>query len=175
MKIDYIGLIDGLRLIIPDIFHDFRGEYVETYNDMDWDLGVKFVQDDISVSKHNVLRGLHGDNITWKLVQCLFGSFYLVIVDCRKDSPTYNKWHGYTLNDKNRHQILIPPGCANGHLCLSDSCLFHYKQSAYYQGADKQFTLRWNALNEVFWPISNPVLSERDKNGFSLEELHGKN
>lgn len=171
MKINSIETIKDLKLIVPDIFYDFRGEYAETYNNKDWNLGIEFIQDDISVSSRNVLRGLHGDAVTWKLVQCLHGSLYLVVVDCRKDSYTYSKWYGYTLNDKNRHQILIPPGCANGYLCLSDSCIFHYKQSTYYQGADKQFTLRWNAVKAVFWPISNPILSSRDSNGASMGEL----
>ena len=171
MKIDSIEKINDMKLITPDIFYDFRGEYVETYNEKDWDIGIKFVQDDISISNYKVLRGLHGDKNTWKLVQCLQGSFYLVLVDCRENSPTYANWFGYCLNDKNRQQILIPAGCANGHLCLSEKCIFHYKQSEYYQGADKQFTLRWNALPDIFWPIDNPILSQRDRNGLNMEQL----
>jgi dTDP-4-dehydrorhamnose 3,5-epimerase len=161
--------ISGLKLIKPDVFYDFRGEYLETFNAQRYQFSdlkntpIKFVEDDISVSRQYVLRGLHGDSKTWKLIQCLWGEFYYVVADMRKDSPAYLKWEAFTLNDKNRLQVLVPAGCANGHLVLSERCIFSYKQSQYYSGMENQFTVRWNdpAL-AIWWPIEKPILSRRD-------------
>jgi dTDP-4-dehydrorhamnose 3,5-epimerase len=170
MKIIESNKIDGLRIIQTTVFHDFRGEYVETYSRDKYCFQkadgsqVIFVEDDISVSRRDVLRGLHGDGNTWKLIQCLFGAFYFVAVDLRPKSPTYLKWESLTLNDRNRLQVLVPAGCANGHLCLSEKCIFSYKQSEYYSGSEHQFTLRWDHPKvNIWWPISKPLLSMRDR------------
>ena len=118
------------------------------------------------MSKKNVLRGLHGDNKTWKLVSCPYGKFLLVVVNCDKESRNYLKWKSWTLSQENGIQILIPPNYANGHLCLSDTCLFHYKLSykGSYLDANQQFSMRWNdpKLN-INWKIKKPILSSRDK------------
>jgi dTDP-4-dehydrorhamnose 3,5-epimerase len=169
MEVCESKVISGLKVITPDVFYDFRGEYVGTFNARRYQFfdqagrQIEFVEDDISVSRMGVLRGLHGDNKTWKLIQCLYGDFYYVVVDMRKDSPTYLNWEAFAVNDKNRKQVLVPAGCANGHLCLSKSCIFSYKQSEYYDGAEKQFTVRWDdpKLN-IYWPVKAPILSERD-------------
>ena len=169
MVIENSKKIEDLKVITPKVFYDFRGEYVETFRESKYKFSdrngnpVVFVEDDISMSKKDVLRGLHGDPKTWKLIQCLYGEIYVVVVDMRKDSPTYLNWESFAVNEKNRKQILIPAGCANGHLCLHDKCIFSYKQSQYYDGMDKQFTVRWDdpKLN-IFWPIKNPILSQRD-------------
>jgi dTDP-4-dehydrorhamnose 3,5-epimerase len=154
----------NVKLIKPEIQYDFRGQYVETWNEEKYKtFGVKFVQDDVSFSKKNTLRGLHGDNKTWKLIQCLYGEIYVAIVDMRKNSPTFEKFQTFAINDNNRYQLLIPPGVANGHLCLSDKCIFSYKQSEYYSGAENQFTVKWNKY-PIYWPIKDPILSERDAN-----------
>ena len=169
MQIKESQKISDLKIITPYIFHDFRGEYVETFSKKDYlftdsnGSSVDFVEDDISVSKHGVLRGLHGDAKTWKLIQCLIGEIYVVVVDMRKDSPTYLNWEAFAVNEKNRIQILIPAGCANGHLCLSEKCIFSYKQSQYYSGMENQFTVRWDDPRlQIFWPINNPMISVRD-------------
>jgi dTDP-4-dehydrorhamnose 3,5-epimerase len=161
--------IADLKIIHPHVFYDFRGEYVETYNARDYRFFdrdgalVEFVEDDISVSRQSTLRGLHGDSHTWKLIQCLYGELYYVVADMRRESPTYLHWEAFTLNDKNRVQILVPAGCANGHLCLSDTCIFSYKQSQYYSGMDNQFTVRWDEPKlSIYWPIRHPILSQRD-------------
>ena len=108
------------------------------------------------------MRGLHGDNRTWKLVSCLYGSFYLIVVNNNKDSKQYRMYESFTLDDKDRKQVLIPPGFANGHLILSDLAIFHYKQNTYYDRAS-QFTILWDDSNYNFsWPIDNPILSDRD-------------
>lgn len=159
--------LDGVLLIKPPtVFNDFRGSYVETYNEKlytEAGINIKFVQDDISVSRKNVLRGLHGDGETWKLVSCLYGQFYLVVVNWDEVSPQHGQWESFTLSDKNRLQVLIPPKFGNGHLVQSNLAIFHYKQNTYYNRAG-QFTIMWNdpRLN-IQWPIKHPILSKRDE------------
>jgi dTDP-4-dehydrorhamnose 3,5-epimerase len=176
MKITESSKIPGLRLITPDVFHDFRGEFVETYSAKTHrfqDLtgqAIEFVEDDISVSRQHVLRGLHGDTNTWKLIHCLSGALYYVVADVRPSSPAYLQWESFALNDQNRQQVLVPAGCANGHLVLSDKCIFSYKQSQHYSGMQDQFTVRWNdpKLN-IFWPVRQPLLSQRDHSAADLK------
>ncbi|MBA7613114.1 dTDP-4-dehydrorhamnose 3,5-epimerase [subsurface metagenome] len=159
--------LDGVLLITPPtIFQDFRGTYVETYNERLYNeagVKVKFVQDDISVSKRNMLRGIHGDAETWKLVSCLFGQFYLVVVNWDEASAQFSQWESFVLSDQNRLQVLVPPKFGNGHLTLSELAIFQYKQSTYYDRA-RQFTILWNdpKLN-IQWPIKDPILSRRDE------------
>ncbi|MEP6795807.1 MAG: dTDP-4-dehydrorhamnose 3,5-epimerase family protein [Saprospiraceae bacterium] len=176
MEIEESKIIAGLRIIKPVSFYDFRGEYLETFSARKYqfqDLSgedIVFVEDDISVSKQNVLRGLHGDSATWKLIQCLHGEILVAVVDMRKESPGYLQRETYSVSEKNRFQILVPSGCANGHLCISEKCIFSYKQSQYYSGAGNQFTVRWDdpKLN-IPWPVRNPLLSERDSNAIFIE------
>ena len=160
--------MDGVLLIKPDVFEDFRGQYVETYNEEMYNqhgIDVKFVQDDISVSSRNVLRGVHGDAETWKLISCHYGKFYLVVVNGDRDSNEFGKWQSFVLSDANRHQVLIPPKHGNGHLVLSDLAIFHYKQNTYYNPKG-QFTFLWNDPQlKMWWPIENPILSQRDQIG----------
>jgi len=154
-----------LKININKSFKDHRGYYWTS-----WKRGlvkkIKFKHDKFSLSKKNVLRGLHGDNKTWKLISCPYGKFLLVVVDCRKNSKSYLKWKSWVLSQQNGLQILIPPKFANGHLCLSDQCLFHYKLSykGAYIDAKDQFSLKWNDPKlKIRWKIKNPILSERDK------------
>jgi len=158
--------LEGVLLITPPtLFEDWRGEYVETYNEQlyrEHGIDVTFVQDDISVSDRHVLRGLHGDATTWKLISCLHGKFYLVVVNNDPDSSQYRKWTSFVLSDTNRKQVLIPPKFGNGHLVLSDKAIFHYKQNTYYDRAG-QFTLLWNDPDlGLWWPVPNPLVSRRD-------------
>lgn len=156
-------------VIKPDIFEDFRGEYVELFNEALYKksgIKIKFVQDDISVSSKNVLRGIHGDQNTWKLISCLWGKFYLVVVNCDKSSKKFGQWQSFVLSAKNRLQVLVPPKHGNAHLILSRQAIFHYKQSTYYQGAKNQFTYKWDDPKfKIRWPIKNPILSIRDEQG----------
>lgn len=157
--------LERVLLIEPGVFEDFRGKYVETYNEEIYKksgIDVKFVQDDISVSKKNVLRGIHGDNKTFKLVSCPFGEFYLVVVNCNEASKDFGRWESFVLSEQNRLQILIPPKYGNAHLVLTDRAIFHYKQSTYYD-RDSQFTYKWNDPRfKIKWPIKTPILSRRD-------------
>lgn len=159
--------LEGVKLISPPtIFEDFRGEYIETYNKNVYNeagIAIDFVQDDISISHRNVLRGIHGDSKTWKLVSCLQGKFYLIVINNDKDSRQYREWEGFTLSDKNKVQVLIPPKFGNGHLVMSEQAIFHYKQSTYYD-REGQFTLKWNDPElGLWWPTTNPILSIRDQ------------
>lgn len=158
--------LDGVLVIEPPTnFEDFRGEYVELYNDRLYrDAGIEyeFVQDDISISHRHVLRGIHGDGNTAKLVSCLHGRFYLVVVNWDETSPQFKKWESFTLSDKNRQQVLIPPKFGNGHVVLSDMAIFHYKQTTEYDRAG-QFTLFWDDPQlDLWWPITDPIVSQRD-------------
>ncbi|MCX6760499.1 MAG: dTDP-4-dehydrorhamnose 3,5-epimerase [Candidatus Nealsonbacteria bacterium] len=158
--------LDKVLLIEPDVFEDFRGQYVETYNKKlykEKGINVKFVQDDISVSFKNVLRGIHGYSKNWELVSCLYGKIYLVVVNCDTDSKKFGQWQSFVISDTNRRQVLIPPKHGNSYLVLSDIGIFHYKQSVYYNRS-KQFTYKWNDPRfKISWPIKKPILSERDK------------
>ncbi len=160
--------LEGVRLIKLDAFEDFRGQYVETYNEEAYrnqGIDVRFVQDDISVSSRHVLRGVHGDEETWKLISCLHGKFYLVVVNNDRNSAQFRKWQGFTLSDTNRHQVLVPPQFGNGHVVLTETAIFHYKQNTYYNPRG-QFTIIWNDPEYgMWWPIKNPILSRRDEAG----------
>jgi len=161
--------LDGVLLIEPPtVFEDFRGQYVEIYNrTLYYEAGITqdFLQDDISVSNKSVLRGFHGDQRTWKLVSCLQGQLYAVILNWDPESPQYRQWQGFTISEANHLQILIPPKFGNSHLVMSERAIFHYRQTTSYDRAG-QFTVKWNdpSLN-VYWPISNPILSSRDACG----------
>jgi len=159
--------LDGVLLITPPtVFEDFRGTYVELYRrDLYREAGidVDFVQDDISTSSRHVLRGIHGDQTTWKLISCLHGRFYLMVVNWDKASRQYRQSASFVLSDENRRQVLVPPKFGNGHLVLSETAVFHYKQSTYYDRSG-QFTIVWNdpALN-LWWPVRTPLVSRRDE------------
>jgi dTDP-4-dehydrorhamnose 3,5-epimerase len=165
--------LDGVMLIKPVVFEDHRGSYTMTYNERDYGKALephditapRFVEDDISISGRNVLRGIHGDKRTSKLISCLEGKFYLVVINNVEGHKQYRQWTAFTLSETNRYQVLVPAGFGNGHLVMSERAIFSYKQSAYYD-PDSQFTLVWNdpALN-IWWPTSDPILSRRDQVG----------
>ena len=160
--------LDGVLTIQPYAFEDHRGEFVETYNERIYryaGLDVKFLQDDISVSTRGVLRGIHGDSRTTKLLSCLHGKLYFVVANCDTASPDFGKWQSFILSDVTRIQVLVPPKFGNGYLVLSDRAIFHYKQSTYYDRAG-QFTYKWNDPRfNIWWPVKDPILSVRDETG----------
>ena len=165
--------LDGVMLIKPEVFEDHRGWYTMTYNERDYAKALephgvtapRFVEDDISISTANVLRGIHGDRRTCKLISCLEGKFYLVVINNVEGHKQHRQWTAFTLSEHNRHQVLVPAGFGNGHLVLSERAIFSYKQSAYYD-PDAQFTMVWNdpALG-IWWPTTDPILSRRDQIG----------
>jgi dTDP-4-dehydrorhamnose 3,5-epimerase len=165
LEIKKTKLKDVLIIKPPTIFKDFRGKYIETYNNKIYQknsINIKFIQDDVSVSKKNVLRGIHGDNKTWKLVSCLYGSFYLVVLNYDRKSKSFGNYISIVLSDKNNLQVLIPPKHGNGHFVLSKQAIFHYKQNTLYE-KKSQFTVKWNDPRfKIRWPTKNPILSKRD-------------
>jgi dTDP-4-dehydrorhamnose 3,5-epimerase len=171
MTISDASKIKGVLTFLPDVYYDHRGENCETFNAEAFQAQcgrfnvdeVKFVVDSFSFSTKNVLRGFHGDTKTWKLVQCLQGAIQLSVIDIRPESKTVGKTDTFFLNDKNRMQLLIPAGCVNAHLCLSDTCIFGYKLSHGYVRQEDQLLIKWNDPQySVYWPVTNPILSKRD-------------
>lgn len=169
-------IFNKVRIYSPSVYQDERGLFFETYSSEKYQISdergqeIIFKEDDISISYHKVLRGLHGDKITWKLIQCLYGEVYFVLVDMNPQSASYLKFESFILNDVNRKQILVPPYFANGYLCNSESCIFSYKQSNTYTGSSNQFTVNWKDPKiGIPWPITNPVLSSRDAHAPNLD------
>lgn len=160
--------LEGVLKIVPDLFKDHRGAFVETYSEKlyrEQGVEIDFVQDDISRSKKDVLRGIHGDAETAKLVSCIYGELFFVVVNCKEDSPGFGKWQSFDLTDKNRIQIFAPSGFGMAYLVRSEEAIFTYKQSTYFVPG-RQFTYRWDDPRfKIEWPITNPILSARDTNG----------
>jgi dTDP-4-dehydrorhamnose 3,5-epimerase len=160
--------LHGVKRIVPKAFADHRGCYVELFDSehyRDVCAGLAFVQDDVSVSHTNVLRGLHGDFATWKLVSVLAGRGHAVIADNRRESPTYRRWQAFELSGENRNQLLLPPGIGNSICVLQGPLVYWYKQTTHFADG-RQFTIRWDDPEWGFaWPIADPILSERDRRG----------
>ena len=158
--------IDGLLTIKPKIFADPRGMFYEVYSENKYEEhGIPcFVQDNHSVSKKGVLRGLHyqvnpGQG---KLVRVTRGEVLDVAVDIRKQSPTYGKWWGLSLSETNNFQLYIPIGFAHGFCVLSESAEVLYKCSDYYSPENER-GIMWNDPDlAIDWPIKNPIISEKD-------------
>lgn len=158
---------EDARIFIPDVYPDERGFFKETYNLRRYeDAGLldRFVQDSVSFSAKNVIRGLHYDPAMSKLVQVLRGKIWDVIADIRPGSPAYRKWEGFELSEDNHHQLYIPKGFAHGFLALTDNVVFSYKHGALYDPA-REGAIRWNdpALG-IAWPLTGePVISAKDR------------
>ena len=156
--------IKDVEVFTPDVYTDFRGDLWTLWKEGDHVL--KFNHDKVSTSRQNVLRGIHGDQKSWKLITCLYGEMYFVVVDNREDSSTYKQWDWLILDDKTKKQVLIPPKVGNGFLVLSDRSVFHYKWSypGSYPDVDDQFTIKWNDPEyNIYWPVEKPILQLRDK------------
>ena len=168
--------IPDLLLIEPDVFGDPRGFFYESWSHRKYaeaGLPHTFVQDNVSRSSQGILRGLHVQNphTQGKLVQVLEGEVFDVAVDIRQGSPTFGQWHGVGLSGQNKLQFWVPPGFAHGFQVVSDNALFHYKCTDYY-APKAEFTLMWNDPDVgIQWPISEPLLSAKDKQGFRLNEI----
>lgn len=168
--------LSGAFLLTPAVFSDDRGFFKEVYAEPRYaEAGIKdaFIQDNVSVSRRLTLRGLHSDPRMAKLVQVLDGEAYDVIVDLRKDSPTYLKWAGVRLTSESHHQIYIPRGFLHGFLALSERVIFSYKQSALYNPSS-EVAVAWNDPDlAVEWPLEGdaPLLSPKDARNPTLREL----
>ena len=159
-------MIDGVKIFEPDVFTDFRGDLWTTWKKDEFLYDIEFNHDKVSTSRKNVLRGIHGDFKSHKLITCLYGQLFFILVDNRKDSKTYLQHQSMILDDRKRKMVLVPPGVGNGFLVLSEDSVFSYKWAykGKYPDVENQFTIKWNdkRLN-IDWPIANPILQQRDK------------
>jgi dTDP-4-dehydrorhamnose 3,5-epimerase len=168
--------LSGLLVIEPQIFGDSRGFFLETYSRERYraaGIAEDLLQDNLSLSRRGVLRGLHFQNPApqGKLVTVLQGAVFDVAVDIRRSSPTFGKWYGATLSDENQKQMWIPPGFAHGFCVTSATALFTYKCSAYY-APENEHTIRYDdPAIAIPWPISDPQLSDKDRNAPGLAEM----
>ena len=168
--------LPGVVVLEPRVFPDARGSFRTIFRTDEYEsLGLEhsFVQDNVSVSKHGVLRGLHFQNPNGqgKLVFALRGSVFDVAVDVRANSPTFGRAVWTTLSDENHQQVFIPPGFAHGFVVTSDVAVVAYKCSAYYAPASEQ-SIRWDdASLGIPWPIETPVVSARDAEAPLLAEV----
>jgi dTDP-4-dehydrorhamnose 3,5-epimerase len=175
MKVSQTEL-DGILLIEPTVHNDSRGRFFESYEKKKYKaIGIQedFVQDNQSLSFKNVLRGLHYrvEPEQAKLVRVVKGEVFDVVVDIRKKSPTFGKWQSFILSEANHLQVYVPVGFAHGFCVLSETAEFLYKVSEYYSG-EKEKGIIWNDPDiGVKWPISDPILSGKDKINLPLRSL----
>jgi len=170
--------IPDVKLVIPDVFGDNRGWFMETYSRRDFeDAGItaEFVQDNRSFSsKKGIIRGLHFQRNPMcqaKLLTCLKGEILDVAVDLRKDSPNYKKWISVKLTAENKKQIFIPKGFAHGFLTLTDDVEIMYKCDELYS-PECDGGIRFDDPEiGVEWGVENPILSEKDKNAPYLKDI----
>lgn len=168
--------MQGIQLVVPKIFHDDRGYFFESYNQHRYEelgISVPFVQDNAALSWLGTLRGLHYQSAPGqaKLVSCEQGKIWDVVVDIRKNSPTFGKWLAYELSDQNHHQLFIPVGFAHGYCVLSDTAFVRYKVSSFYD-PKTECSIRWNDPDvNISWPIKNPTLSMKDQQSPFFREV----
>lgn len=170
-KIEESSLINDVYILTPSISEDLRGNIWTSFLKEQVEVllpeGLIFKHDKFSLSKKNVLRGIHGDYKSWKLVTCIYGQIQQVVVDLRKDSRTYKKWQDFDISNKNQKLILMPPCMGNAYYVKSPEAIYHYKlaYNGNYIDADQQFTVNWNDKSiGINWETQNPILSNRDSN-----------
>ena len=167
MIIETTSLKD-LLLLTPQVYNDDRGYFMESYNKMRIGKMIKndFVQDNESLSRKNVLRGLHlqlPPHAQAKLIRVIKGSILDVAVDLRKNSDTFGQHFKHVLSGENKKQLYIPEGFAHGFLTLEDDTLINYKCSNYYH-AESESSILWNDPDlNIDWGIQNPILAEKDR------------
>lgn len=172
--------LQEVLLIEPDVYGDGRGFFMESWHRRRYEesgIPSDFVQDNLSRSSKGVLRGLHfqNPNAQGKLVCVLDGAVFDVAVDIRRNSPTYGTWVGEVLSSENKNQLYIPPGFAHGFCVLSDSALFTYKCTAFYE-PDHEHAIRWDDPEiGIEWPTTNPTLSTKDESAPPLSSIPVRN
>lgn len=168
--------LPGVVVIEPQVHGDARGFFYESYNAEKYKtsgLDLKFVQSNVSRSAHGVLRGLHYQwpNPQGKLVSVLEGEVYDVAVDIRAGSPTFGRWAAAILSADNKRHFWVPEGFAHGFAVLSEFATFTYLCTALYERA-ADASIRWNdAEIAVDWPLSAPLLSEKDERAPFLRDV----
>ena len=160
--------ISGVMIIEPDVYVDARGHFLETFHARTYaaaGLPVEFVQDNESLSAKGVLRGLHlqRHRPQGKLIRVVSGEIWDVAVDVRPESPTFGRWVGETLSDRNWRQLYAPPGCAHGFCVMSDQAIVHYKCTTFYDRDDEVGIAYDDPALGIPWPIAEPVLSPKDQ------------
>ena len=169
---------DGLLILQPKIFNDERGVFFESWNDSVFKtlgLNISFIQDNQSLSKKNVLRGLHFQNHPHgqgKLVRVSKGKALDVALDLRKDSKTYGKHFKQELSDQNTTMLWIPHGFAHGFISLEDQTVFQYKCDALYHQESEDCILWNDPSHGIDWGIKNPIVSAKDQRGKSLKDIN---
>jgi len=168
--------IEGVLLIEPDIYRDNRGFFLETYSEKRYfqkEIKIKFVQDNLSSSKKNTLRGLHYQlkNPQGKLVRVSRGTVFDVALDIRKDSSSFGKYFSTILDDQKFHQLYMPPGIAHGFCVLSNFADFEYKCTDFYSPENDRGIL-WNDPDlAINWPVKHPIVSSKDQGFKRLSEI----
>jgi dTDP-4-dehydrorhamnose 3,5-epimerase len=168
--------LDDVVIIEPDVFRDGRGFFMETFHTRRYEeagISARFVQDNYLYSIRNVIRGLHYQlhHSQAKLIQVIRGEVFDVAVDIRRGSPTFGKWEGVLLSGENKRQMYIPAGFAHGFCVLSDEVDLLYKCSDFYTPGD-EYGINWNDPElEISWPVSDPVLSEKDQRNANLNDV----
>ena len=159
--------IPGAFIAEPRCFRDERGWFFESWRENDYlAAGVTepFVQDNVSVSEANVVRGLHyqAREAQGQMVTIVRGRVFDVLVDLRQGSPTFGRAETFVLEETAPRQLYMPAGVAHGFCVLSETAALHYKCTRYYR-ADTERGVRWNDPDiAIAWPVSAPILSERD-------------
>jgi dTDP-4-dehydrorhamnose 3,5-epimerase len=173
MKITQTNL-KGVTIIDPDYFHDSRGGFYESFHSEKYAaLGIAdpFLQDNVSISQKNVLRGLHFQKGQGQLVWCSLGKVIDVVVDIRPESSTYRKWISFDLDANHPKQIFMQDGIAHGFYVISDLAIMNYKCTRHYSPADEGGIL-WNDPDlKIQWQCDNPIVSERDRTHSTLNKL----
>ena len=156
-----------VAIVVPDVFPDDRGYFKEVYSQKKYEaIGVSgpFVQDNVSVSRRDVLRGMHYDLRMAKLVQCIDGAIWDVVADMREGSPTYKQWDAVELTSENHRQLYVPAGFAHGFYVLSERAVVLYKQTAAYDPAQERAISWRDPQLAIVWPLQGrtPLLSAKD-------------
>lgn len=169
--------LPDVKILEPDVFGDHRGWFMETWSQKKLaalGINLNFVQDNQSfTAKKGTLRGIHFQNGEWsqaKLVRVVAGAVIDVAVDLRKGSPTYLQWVGVELSAENKRQLLIPRGFGHGFVTLTDDVEFVYKvDNDYNKESDRSIRFDDPQIG-VDWGVSDPVLSDKDKNAPLLKD-----
>lgn len=175
MEIEETNIPDVI-LLKPEVYRDERGFFLETYREellKEKNIGVHFVQDNLSKSQKNTVRGLHYqiERQQDKLLMVMQGAILDVAVDLRESSPTFGEHVAMELSADNKHQMFIPKGFAHGFSVLSEDALVYYKCSDYYYPEGERGLLWNDPALDIDWKVADPIISEKDQHQPKLQEI----
>ena len=159
--------LKGVFKVFIEKFEDSRGCIVNLFNNKDY----HFNQEKLTISHKNVLRGLHSDTINDKLIYCLRGKFFLVVVNYDKKSEQYLQKVEFEIGEDSNYAVFVPKNFLNGHYCMMNNTYFYYKWSNGYVEPEKQISIKWNSPSlKIKWPLiyNVPIVSDRDNNSLSI-------